>query len=100
MDGGSHGGTEVSWARGDVTEMIIMSEFNIGGFEMSNGSAESIENLNDTSSILHGDDSELILFVNPDEESLALLWKIPLPDGQSLFKLQASRKRSPSLKRK
>ena len=73
MDGGSHGGTKVGWARGDVTEMIVVGEFNIGGLEMCNGSAESIENLNDTSSILHGNDSELILFVDPDEESLGVI---------------------------
>ena len=49
----SHGGTKVGWARGDVTEMVVVGEFNIGGLEMCNGSAESIENLNDTSILLH-----------------------------------------------
>jgi hypothetical protein len=73
VNGGSHGGTKVGWARGDVTKMLIMGEFNISGLEMSNGSAESIENFNDTSSILHGNDSELILFVDPDEESLGII---------------------------
>jgi len=73
VDGGSHGGTKVGWARGDVTEMVVVGEFNIGGLEMCNGSAESIENLNDTSSILHGNDSQLILFVDPDEESLGFI---------------------------
>jgi len=53
--------------------MLIMGEFNIGGLEMSNGSAESIENLKDTGSILHGNDSELIFFIDPDEESLGVI---------------------------
>jgi hypothetical protein len=67
MDGSSHGCTKVSWARGDVTKMVIVTELgnllNNGG-----GSAESIEDLFDTSSFLHRDDSELIFFINPNEE--------------------------------
>ena len=68
MDGSSHGGTEVSWARSDVTEMVIVSELGdlLDGL---GGSAESIEDLFDTSTFLHGDDSKLIFFIDPDEES-------------------------------
>ena len=65
MDGSSHGGTKVSWARGDVTKMIIVRELgnllNNGG-----GSAESIEDFADTSSFLHRNNSKLIFFVNPN----------------------------------
>jgi len=53
--------------------MIIMSEFDIGGLEMSNGSAKSVEDLEDSTILLHGDDSELIFFVDPDEESLGIV---------------------------
>jgi len=72
MDGSSQGGTEVSWARGDVTEMIVVSEF--GDFLNSLGSsAESVEDLLDTSSFLHRDDSELIFFIDPNEERLGVI---------------------------
>ena len=37
------------------------------------GSAESIEDGLDVSTVLHGDDSELILLVDPDDESLGLV---------------------------
>ena len=40
-------------------------------FNLLGGSAESIENFTDSSSLLHGDDSELIFFINPNEESLS-----------------------------
>jgi hypothetical protein len=72
MDGSSQGGTKVGWARGDVTEMSIVRELG----DLLNGggsSAESIEDFADTSSFLHGDDSELIFFINPNEESLGLV---------------------------
>jgi hypothetical protein len=53
--------------------MVIMSEFDIGGLEMSNGSAKSIEDFEDSTILLHGDDSELIFFINPNEESLGVI---------------------------
>jgi hypothetical protein len=49
--------------------MIVFGEL-ADGLNLSCGSAESIEDLLDTGSLLHGDDSELILLVDPDEESL------------------------------
>jgi len=52
--------------------MIIMSEF-ANGLNMFGGSAESVKDFLDTSSLLHGDDSELILFVDPDEETLGIV---------------------------
>jgi hypothetical protein len=50
-----------------------MGEFNIGGLEMSDGSAESIENFKNSGTILHGNNSELIFFIDPDEESLGFV---------------------------
>jgi len=72
VDGSSQGSTKVGWARSDVTEMFIMGELGnlLNG---RSGSAESVKDLGNTSTWLHGDDSELILFVNPDEESLGLV---------------------------
>ena len=59
------------------------------------GSAESVEDLFDTSSFLHGDDSKLILLVNPDKESLVIvmedsssLWPVSLESAR--FKILVS----------
>ena len=72
MDWCSESSTKVGWAWGDVTKVVISGE--VGNFtDGSAGSGESTEDLGDTSTLLHGDDSELILFVNPDEESLLVI---------------------------
>lgn len=69
MNRGSEGGAEVGWAGCDIAEALVMSEasyfFNLGS---SNG--KSAENCANVSTHLHGDDSQLVLFVNPDEEAL------------------------------
>jgi hypothetical protein len=52
--------------------MIIMSEFsNLGN--SSACSAESIENFGNTSTLLHGNNSELIFFIDPDEERFGIV---------------------------
>jgi len=76
--------------------MIIMSEFDIGGLEMSNGSAKSIEDFEDSTILLHGDDSELIFFVDPDEESLGIVMEDTSTRWPVSVKV-ASRKESVSL---
>ena len=72
MDGASHGGSQVSWAGSDVTKMIIASEFT-NRLDVLGSSAQSLENCSDVRSWLHRDDSELILFIDPDEESLGVI---------------------------
>ena len=72
VHGSSEGGTEVGWARGDVTEMVIMGKLALG-LDVGGSSAESVEDFDDTGSLLHGNDSELILLVDPDEESLGIV---------------------------
>ena len=37
------------------------------------GTAESLEDLSDVGTVLHGDDTELVLLVDPDEESLGVV---------------------------
>ena len=72
VHGGSESGTEVGGARGDVTEMLVVSELSLlldGGAS----SAESVEDGLDVGTVLHGDDSELILLVDPDDERLGLV---------------------------
>ena len=69
MNRGTEGSTKVSWARSDVTEMVIMREI-ADAFNDSASSAKSVENFLDVGIVLHGDDSELIFLVDPDEEGL------------------------------
>lgn len=69
---GSHGSTQIGWARGDVTEVIIMSELQ-DFLNMSSSSAKSVENFSNTSTFLHGNNSELILLVDPDKESFCVI---------------------------
>jgi len=72
VDRSSHGGTEVGWAGGDVTKMVIVSKF-ANSFDVFGSSAESGEHLSDVGTLLHRDDSELILLVDPDKESLGII---------------------------
>jgi len=72
VNGSSEGGTEVGGAGGDVTEVFIMGE--LGNLlDGLGGTGESVENSTDVSTVLHGDDSELILLIDPDEESLLVV---------------------------
>ena len=52
--------------------MVVVGEL-ADGLDVRGSSAESVEGLSDTSSLLHGDDSELILLIDPDEESLGIV---------------------------
>ena len=72
VHGSSESGSQVRWARGNVSEMLIVGEL-ADGLDVSGGSAKSVEYLKDTSSLLHGDDSQLILLIDPDEESLRVV---------------------------
>ena len=72
VDGSSQGSSEVSWARGDVAKMFVVREFGLL-LNVSGSTRESLENGSDVSAWLHGDDSELIFFVDPDEESLGVI---------------------------
>jgi len=72
MHGSSHGSTKVGWARGNVTEMLVMSEF-ANSFNVLGCSAESFKDFSDSGTVLHGNDSQLILLVDPDKESLGFI---------------------------
>jgi len=52
--------------------MIVMGKF-ANSLDVSCSSAKSIEYLQDSSSFLHRDNSELILFINPDQEGLIIV---------------------------
>jgi hypothetical protein len=72
VDRASHGGSEVGWARGDVTEMFVVGE-RADLLDSGGSTAESVEDGVDVSTWLHGDDSELVLLVDPHEESLVVV---------------------------
>jgi len=65
MNGSSQSSSEIGWAWGDVTKMVIMSELSFF-LNSSSSNCKSRENSSDISSLLHGDDSELIFLVDPD----------------------------------
>jgi len=72
MDGSSKTSSHVGWASGDVSEMIIVGKLGLG-LDNGRGLGKSGEDLLDVRSSLHGDDSKLILFVDPDKESLGVV---------------------------
>ena len=72
VHGSSESSSEVSGARGDVSKMFIVREL-ADLLNLRSSSAESGEDFRDTGSLLHGDDSKLILLINPDKESLGIV---------------------------
>jgi hypothetical protein len=70
VDGSSHTGTHVGWARGDDTEI-----FGFGAsawdevLDLVDGGLQSVEYVVDLEGFLHGHDSEVILFADPDDET-------------------------------
>ena len=69
---GAHTSTAVGGAGGDVTKMLVVSELSLG-LDESSGLGESLEDLADVGALLHGDNTELILLIDPDEESLGVV---------------------------
>merc|ERR1719490_683520 len=78
VDRGPHASSKVGGAGVDVTEPLIEAEV-LAGFLLNRvlDSLDTLgkpgEDLLHISSLLHGDDAELILLVDPDEESLFLV---------------------------
>lgn len=80
--------SHVGWAGGNVSEMLVIGEFcfllNLVGTI-----SKSSENLLDVGTLLHGDNSELILFVNPNKEGFGIvvedtssLWPVSLESSR------------------
>merc|ERR1712165_696817 len=75
MHGSSHASTKIGWAGMDVTvfgvETEVLSRLLFDGVTNSlDASGESLKDTLDISTLLHGNDSELIFFIDPDKESL------------------------------
>jgi len=52
--------------------MVIGSEFGLS-LDLTSGTGKSLENFVDVGTLLHGDNSKSILFVNPNEEGLGIV---------------------------
>ena len=52
--------------------MAVVSELG-SGLDSGGGAAETLEDSADVGTLLHGDDTELILLINPDEEGLGVI---------------------------
>ena len=72
VDRGAHGGAEVGGAGGDVAEGLVVSEL-ADFLDLVGGAAKAVKDLGDAGTLLHGDDSELVLLVDPDEEGLGVV---------------------------
>ena len=72
VDRCSEGCSKVGGARSDVAEMIVVSELS-NFLDIGSSTREATEDLADISALLHGDDTELILLVHPDKESLGII---------------------------
>ncbi len=72
MDWGSQGGSEVGGARCDVAEVTVPEEIKVT-LEVKARTGESVEDGVDVTTWLHGDDSQLILLINPDEEGFGII---------------------------
>jgi len=84
VNGSSKTGSKVGWAGRDVTKMGVVGELSFL-FNKAGSGGESLENSSDIGSLLHGDNSKSIFFVNPDKESLVIvmedtstLWPVSL----------------------
>ena len=72
VNGGTKGCSEVGRAGCDVTKMAVVSELS-SGLNCGGGAAETLEDGTDVGTLLHGNDTELILLINPDEEGLGVV---------------------------
>lgn len=69
---GAEGSAEVGRARGDVAEMRVVSELSdlLNG---GRGAAQAVEDGMQVGARLHGDDAELILLIDPNQEGLGVV---------------------------
>merc|ERR1719198_23938 len=74
---GTESSSKVGGAGEDVSKMVVVHEVESCGLKgVSNdigGLGESLEDVDDVVTLLHGDDTHVVLFVDPDEEVLGLV---------------------------
>jgi len=85
VDASSDTGTEVGWASQDESEVLVPHEFVSVGFNSSLEFVQTItpsgENGFDVTVFLHGNDSDVVLFVDPDEEVFSAV----VPDTSGIW---------------
>ena len=73
MDRRTHAGANVRGARGDYTKLIVVGTAPIDeGFDNVDGCLEAVKDLVENAALLHAHDAEMILFSDPDDETLVL----------------------------
>lgn len=72
VHGSAQGSSQVGGARGDVAAVLVVREL-ADRLDVGGCSAEALEDGVDVGSLLHGDDTEFILFVHPHKESLVVV---------------------------
>jgi len=84
VDAGAEAGSEVGWAGQDVSEMLVphvgVSTLLHQGLDLGKTVAETLEDSPDVATLLHSNDAEMILLVDPDQEGLAVV----VPDATSI----------------
>merc|ERR1711990_1293980 len=84
VDTGAETGSQVGWAGQDVSEMLIphvrVTALLHQGLDLGKTVAETLEDGSDVAALLHGDDAEMILLVDPDQGGLAVV----VPDATSI----------------
>lgn len=89
VHGSTHGGTKIRGARSDVSKFRRVSEV-ANGLDGLGSTAESVEDLGDTGTLLHGNNSELILLVDPDQERLGFVVENSTAAGPVTVKVASS----------
>lgn len=74
MDRCSHGCTKIGWTWGDVSQVRIMSELSML-LNLTDSLTKSCKNSCNIGSLLHGNNSQLIFFIDPDQESFIFVVK-------------------------
>ena len=75
VDGGPHAGAQVGGAGVDVSvllgQSVVLARLGLDGLlDGLDAAGEALEDALDVAALLHGDDPELVLLVDPDEEGL------------------------------
>jgi len=77
VDAGAKSGSQVGWASQDVAEMLVphvrVTALLHQGLDLGKTLAETLEDTLDITALLHGDDAEMILLVDPDQEGLGVV---------------------------
>jgi len=78
VDGGSHACSKIGWAGVDVSvllgESVVLARLGLDGISDSlDSTGKTSEDSLDVSSLLHGDDTGLILLIDPHKEGLGVI---------------------------